>query len=500
MKPFQAAAWLVLSLSGLSLLAAAGTRASGAAPVRAARQAQGAPSDRAQLGVTLAPDESLEVLELQPEGPAQRAGIEAGDRIAAFGQTRLADFADLQRELAKRAPGETLAVRVRRECSVQLGVHPDGPATKGWLGVVIGEDEHGVRVLELPEGSPAGDAGLRANDVVVALDGKELTDLEAFTEAIGALAPLTRVALAIEREVDVVLGRRSAAGSAQPAAPVAPRIPPAQAQPGVPDRPGYLGVHLGETEDASGVRVTGVVPDSPAARAGVESGMLLRGVAGHAVASVSEVQRLVRALPAGSPIELAVVVDDASAPEGARELTLRAVLDERPAEALSIEVPFASEQIEAQQAERRRAMRMRELSSEYSAQMRELANELRELTPDGGANAFGGNLRAFGTAPGSAAAPFAGGSAEFRELIDEVKREAREGAREASEAAREAQGEMRELADRMRSEAQSLRAELAERRSVAASEEDALHRELDELRSEVSGLRAEIERLRAERP
>ena len=100
-----------------------------------------------------------------------------------------------------------------------------GEATYPYIGVILDEryTGEGVQVLAAPEGestspvevdSPADRAGIRAGDVIVAIDGRPVTEPDEVVVAIRARAPGDTVTLRIrsgteERDVRVVLAERS---------------------------------------------------------------------------------------------------------------------------------------------------------------------------------------------------------------------------------------------------------------------------------------------------
>jgi S1-C subfamily serine protease len=63
--------------------------------------------------------------------------------------------------------------------------HRDGRT----LGIVAAPSEGGVLVLEVEPDSPAGRASVRAQDVIVALDGRRVANASAITEALRAVRP-----------------------------------------------------------------------------------------------------------------------------------------------------------------------------------------------------------------------------------------------------------------------------------------------------------------------
>jgi putative serine protease PepD len=90
----------------------------------------------------------------------------------------------------------------------------DGKVEHAYLGVSLGDDG-AAKVLNVRAGSPASQAGLRANDVVIAVDGKSIETGDQLREAIDAKKPGDEIQLKVrrgssERELTVELGTRPA--------------------------------------------------------------------------------------------------------------------------------------------------------------------------------------------------------------------------------------------------------------------------------------------------
>jgi hypothetical protein len=121
-------------------------------------------------------------------GPAETAGLLAGDMLLAVAGHATNGSAGLRATLSKLEPGETVPVRVRRgseelellltlgsqrhtrwvrpeierdPCKVFIGVTSSGSAT----------NTRGVKVIEIIPGTPAEAAGLESGDIILALDG-----------------------------------------------------------------------------------------------------------------------------------------------------------------------------------------------------------------------------------------------------------------------------------------------------------------------------------------
>ena len=101
----------------------------------------------------------------------------------------------------------------------------DGRVERGWLGVsvqdLVAEDgrsrRRGVLVAGVERSSPAGRAGLRQGDVVVAINGDRVETSRALVRTVAAVAPGQTVRLTVlrdghERELPVQVGRRPGQG------------------------------------------------------------------------------------------------------------------------------------------------------------------------------------------------------------------------------------------------------------------------------------------------
>ncbi|MBI4576584.1 MAG: PDZ domain-containing protein [Planctomycetes bacterium] len=198
------------------------------------------------LGLGFDGDEPV-VAEVAPGGPADKAGIRAGDRIVMVADRKVGRADDLAGGLEGRRPGETVKLRVEREgwqrtLEVVLGTAPGEAAPvpappppppvvvpsppppvvpappagdAGFLGVTL-EDAKGGGALveEVMAGSAAETAGIQAGDVIVEAAGKPIGDADGLIGILSASRAGDKVRLVLTREgwrrdLEVTMGRRS---------------------------------------------------------------------------------------------------------------------------------------------------------------------------------------------------------------------------------------------------------------------------------------------------
>jgi len=189
------------------------------------------------------------VVDVTSGSPAERAGLQAGDVITAVDGQPVDTENDLADRITAHKPGDTVSLTVERpgeeprEVTVELGAQPEdeslaylglryvpsprlGTGGREWLpferfrDLPFDElpfsfpdgDLAGVVVQHVVEDSPALAAGLKAGDVITALDGEPVESAQALTESIAAHAPGDEIVLTVvhpsdghEREVEVTL-------------------------------------------------------------------------------------------------------------------------------------------------------------------------------------------------------------------------------------------------------------------------------------------------------
>jgi serine protease Do len=173
----------------------------------------------------------------------------------------------------------------------------------------------GAVVSEIPDESPAADAGVELGDVIVAVDGTpvatagDLTELTARKEP-GQTAKLDIIRYGKQRTISVKLGvfePTVTSGKTERANPEKAMAWGFRAQPITPDLAQRL-----QTEQKSGLVVTEVDPMSNAARAGLRPGMGLDRVNGEPVTTTQDLQKAMKDIGSDHVVSLIVRLDDGS--------------------------------------------------------------------------------------------------------------------------------------------------------------------------------------------
>jgi len=201
-----------------------------------------------------------EIVEVVADSPAEEAGLQVGDVILSVGEAEIGSEASLADLIQAYQPGDEVTFNVQspdsdeaKEVVVTLGENPDNPG-QAYLGVAYqmgmpglnlkngdlpfgqlpkGSDENGQDYFhsvpgmpnedggsmphffdlgELPEGvdgaviisevmedTPAADAGLQPGDLIIAIDGESVTEIEPFVETLQSHKPGDEVTLTIIR-------------------------------------------------------------------------------------------------------------------------------------------------------------------------------------------------------------------------------------------------------------------------------------------------------------
>jgi|GEM_PF-2367457 S1-C subfamily serine protease len=154
-------------------------------------------------------------------GPADKAGIKPGDVIIKYGDVEVLNPDHLRRLVRMTLPGDEIPLVVVRdgdkmEIRVKVGEVPPpkpserprepgpfiAPPPPPMLGLVVRDAEiegRGAYVVRVIPGSPADKAGIKAGDVIVEVDGKDVKNASALQEMARSLKPGQKAVLTILR-------------------------------------------------------------------------------------------------------------------------------------------------------------------------------------------------------------------------------------------------------------------------------------------------------------
>jgi serine protease Do len=150
------------------------------------------------LGLTQAKGALID--DVQPGGPAAKAGLKSGDLVLAVGDEEIKDARELARKIASVAPGQQLRLTVKRDgaeeaITVTTAAFPSEPQVAGQdrrepgsnpadgkLGLYLapasdveGAGADGVVVVNVDPSGIAADKGLQQGDVILAAGGKSVS-------------------------------------------------------------------------------------------------------------------------------------------------------------------------------------------------------------------------------------------------------------------------------------------------------------------------------------
>jgi serine protease Do len=197
--------------------------------------------------------------------------------------------------------GFAIPINLAKWVAQQLIEH--GKVVRGWLGVVIQEltppvaqalnIDHGVIVLKVLPGSPAQQAGLQPGDIILAVNGKPITDATQLQFEIMKTPPGKEVKLTVLRgdkklEIPVKVGEQPSPQELSEQQEIYYNLGLVLRNPTKDD--------LAQYNAPYGVIVANVYPGSPAAAAGVKPGMLIMRVNNIPIHSVGEFREIVSKL------------------------------------------------------------------------------------------------------------------------------------------------------------------------------------------------------------
>lgn len=276
-------------------------------------------AQRPALGVTVVPDDAgARIVTVQPGSPAAAAGLQVGDVITALnGEVVTAE--SLASMLQQMQVGEEVTLSAIRgdeslDVSATLGGAdeifsaplPGVPflqrLNQPYLGVRLQNTDEGVRIVDVAEGSPAEEAGLLADDIIVSINDTAVSTIREAQEAIAALRVGDSASLTVRRgEEELTLEV------------TLERTPLSQMNM-------RFGNRFGLSYDGTNWSIDELAEDSPLYEAGLRAGDILNTIDGE-------------------PFDPAAVMNAVTSAEEGASLTLNVTRND---ESLDIEVPASA--------------------------------------------------------------------------------------------------------------------------------------------------------------
>jgi serine protease Do len=206
--------------------------------------------------------------------------------------------------------GIGFAIPINMVKKIEQQLLKSGKVTRGWLGVVIqdlNEDlaksfdlktKKGVLISQVSQDSPAGKAGLKDGDVVVAIDGKPVENVAGLRNTIAMTAPGTELVLKVIRNgktysIPVTIGEQPADFASMAKGMGHGKTPLTRFGLGLQNLTPELADQFGYAK-GQGVLIASVEPDSPAAEVGLQPGQLIEEVNKMRVHNMGDIRKAIK--------------------------------------------------------------------------------------------------------------------------------------------------------------------------------------------------------------
>ena len=177
---------------------------------------------------------------------------------------------------------------------------------KALLGVFTEKNEKGAIIREIMKGTPAEKAGLKADDIITAINGVAINSAEELTQEVGKYTPDTKITITYLRNQQtenttaiLATNNRDANRNFQFKDTVEFNIddmfkmlPPDRNEWAPKPRKLQLGVGIQDMENSKGVKITSVTENSPAALAGIKKDDVLLSVNGTALTDINDLRKM----------------------------------------------------------------------------------------------------------------------------------------------------------------------------------------------------------------
>ncbi len=180
--------------------------------------------------------QGVEVRSVSKSGPAGKAGIASNDVITKVGNQNVHNYNELEHVLAQHKPGDKVEVTIERsgetktvmvtlgergarsaelpqagkaeeageaeasqQPSAYIGIEA-APLTPQMAEQMNIPAQHGAVIRDVMPNSPAANAGLQSDDVITAINGKDISDIDELRRAVEKAGPGKTITLSVLRE------------------------------------------------------------------------------------------------------------------------------------------------------------------------------------------------------------------------------------------------------------------------------------------------------------
>jgi serine protease Do len=273
-----------------------------------------------QTDLALIKIDAKEALPVVPLGSS--AKLQVGEWVVAIGSPfglEQTVTAGIVSAIIAGGQGIGFAIPIDLANNIIAQLKATGEVTRGWLGITIQDltgdlaayydvkNNSGVLVADVIPGDPADQAGIRAHDIIIDINGNKVTTSHELTATaarlpVGEDATVTVLRDGKQKTLDVKVGKR-------PLTLAAAEAPQQEKETEfgfqVADLTPQLAHQLNLSDD-KGVVVVGVKADSKAENAGIQKGDLIKEVNRQGVESVNEFKKLIHTSKKAEGIDLLV--------------------------------------------------------------------------------------------------------------------------------------------------------------------------------------------------
>lgn len=164
------------------------------------------------LGVSVEINDAkqLIVAVVAPESPAEKCGLQSGDRVVSIAGQAVNSPAEVRQCLQSLAPGKQVTLAIERggaaqELTAQLAA-TSNPLAAGRQRAIMGvltedaEASAGALVQRITDGLPAAKAGIKSGDIIAKINGEPLDSSGRLREKLSTFSPGDMIKLIVKRE------------------------------------------------------------------------------------------------------------------------------------------------------------------------------------------------------------------------------------------------------------------------------------------------------------